>query len=144
MEAAAARRAEQVDRAEAVARRAEEKRARRARRFFFREARRPRRRRLERDLAAAADREQLAAVEQEARERVAAMRDALEREQDARELRDDVASGVEIRIRSTWSIWDEFGERDRSQTSRDLGSREAHSVARNEPKRPRFERARAL
>ena len=59
----------------------------------------------------------------------------------------DVELSVEIkmfRIRSTWSMWDEFGERDRSQTSRDLGSREAHSVSRNEPERPRFERARAL
>jgi len=56
-------------------------------------------------------------------------------------------TSVEIkmfRIRSRWSIWDEFGERDHSQTSGDLRSREAHSVSRNEPKRPHFERARAL
>ena len=52
-----------------------------------------------------------------------------------------VERGVEIkmfRIRSTWSILNGCGERDHSQNSGDLGSRDEHSVSRNEPKRPRF------
>ena len=66
---------------------------------------------------------------------------------DVRGAEQFAALSVEIkmfRIRSTWSMWDGFGERDRSQTSGDLRSREAHSVSKNEPKRPQFERARAL
>ena len=64
-------------------------------------------------------------------------------------LEDDVTawSSVEIkmfRIRSTRSNSNGFGERDRSQTSGDLGRRDEHSVSRNEPKRPRFERARRV
>jgi len=39
---------------------------------------------------------------------------------------------------------DGSGERDHSQTSGDLRSREAHSVSKNEPKRPQFERARRV
>ena len=59
----------------------------------------------------------------------------------------DAAHSVEtkmFRIRSTWSNSNGFGERDRSQTSGDLRRRDEHSVSKNEPKRPHFERARRV
>jgi len=54
------------------------------------------------------------------------------------------AISVEIkmfRIRSTWSIWDEFGER--YHPDLEISRRDDHR-SKNEPKRPHFERARAL
>jgi len=60
-----------------------------------------------------------------------------------------VAVGEEIKmfpgdVRTMVHSGNGCGERDHSQTSGDLRSREAHSVSRNEPKRPRFERARRV
>ena len=55
-----------------------------------------------------------------------------------------VPNSVEIKMfrkRSTWSIWDEFGERDHPDL--EISSRDDHR-SKNEPKRPHFERARRV
>ena len=52
-----------------------------------------------------------------------------------------VLDGVEIkmfRIRSAWSIGNGCGERDRPQTSRDLGSRDEHSVSTERAEKTSF------